>query len=175
MNSGSAYDPIANTWLGVSTTEAPTARDDHTAVWTGSRMVVWGGYDGRYTGKTSTGGTYDPATDAWTTMAVDGAPTARGFHTAVWGGDRVVVWGGLDDAGPGSQTGGAYDPATNSWTALPLLSAPSSRYGHRAVWTGRHMVIWGGLTGEGPDTVRLSSGGLYNPRADRVFYAYRRP
>ena len=30
-------------WTATSTTNAPTARDYHTAVWTGSEMIVWGG------------------------------------------------------------------------------------------------------------------------------------
>src|SRR5437867_7443955 len=34
---------IDNTWTATSTTNAPAARDSHTAVWTGSEMIVWGG------------------------------------------------------------------------------------------------------------------------------------
>src|SRR5205823_6151409 len=41
-----------DTWTATSTTNAPTARLAHTAVWTGSEMVVWGGTNlntgGRY-------------------------------------------------------------------------------------------------------------------------------
>src|SRR5205823_11624069 len=32
-----------DTWTATSTTNAPTARDLHTAVWTGTAMIVWGG------------------------------------------------------------------------------------------------------------------------------------
>jgi hypothetical protein len=32
-----------DTWTPTSTTNAPTARYQHTAVWTGSEMIVWGG------------------------------------------------------------------------------------------------------------------------------------
>src|SRR5262249_50185544 len=35
-------------------TNAPAARDFHTAVWTGSEMIVWGGYSGFF----NTGGRY---------------------------------------------------------------------------------------------------------------------
>ena len=35
-----------DTWTATSLTNAPAARADHTAVWTGSEMIVWGGYDG---------------------------------------------------------------------------------------------------------------------------------
>src|SRR5437870_3030856 len=34
---------IDDTWTATSTTNAPTARSGHTAVWTGSEMIVWGG------------------------------------------------------------------------------------------------------------------------------------
>jgi hypothetical protein len=33
-----------DTWTATSTTNAPFARYGHTAVWTGSEMIVWGGY-----------------------------------------------------------------------------------------------------------------------------------
>ena len=46
LNDGGRYNPTANTWTAVTTTGAPTARDSHTAVWTGSEMIVWGGYNG---------------------------------------------------------------------------------------------------------------------------------
>ena len=36
---------------------------DHTAVWTGSEMIVWGGFDGGYL---NDGGRYNPAANSWT-------------------------------------------------------------------------------------------------------------
>ena len=44
----------------------PSARAYHTAVWTGSEMIVWGGWDGGYE---ADGGRYDPVTDSWTPLA----------------------------------------------------------------------------------------------------------
>src|SRR5437773_10497775 len=35
-----------DTWTATSTTSAPAARERHTAVWTGSEMIVWGGFNG---------------------------------------------------------------------------------------------------------------------------------
>src|SRR5438132_10910383 len=34
-----------DTWTATSTTDAPSARFFHTAVWTGSEMIIWGGQD----------------------------------------------------------------------------------------------------------------------------------
>ena len=43
VNTGGRYDPSTDSWTATSTTDAPDARDRHTAVWTGSEMIVWGG------------------------------------------------------------------------------------------------------------------------------------
>src|SRR6266481_7535256 len=45
-NSISPVGCADDTWTATSTTSAPAARDNHTAVWTGSEMIVWGGTDG---------------------------------------------------------------------------------------------------------------------------------
>ena len=43
INTGGRYDPSTDSWTATSTTNAPAARGSHTAVWTGSEMIVWGG------------------------------------------------------------------------------------------------------------------------------------
>jgi len=55
INTGGKYDPVGNSWTATTTTGAPSARSDHTAVWTGTKMIIWGG--GSYL---STGGVYTP-------------------------------------------------------------------------------------------------------------------
>src|SRR5262249_9208551 len=35
---------IDDSWTATSTTNEPSARSSHTAVWTGSEMIVWGGF-----------------------------------------------------------------------------------------------------------------------------------
>ena len=42
-NTGGRYNPSTDSWTATSTTNAPSARHDHPAVWTGSEMIVWGG------------------------------------------------------------------------------------------------------------------------------------
>jgi hypothetical protein len=37
---------VDDTWTATSTTNAPAGRSTHTAVWTGSEMIVWGGWNG---------------------------------------------------------------------------------------------------------------------------------
>ena len=48
FNTGGRYNPARTAWTATSTTNAPSARVQHTAVWTGSEMIVWGG--ARYSG-----------------------------------------------------------------------------------------------------------------------------
>jgi hypothetical protein len=40
---------------------------------------------------------YDPATDRWIAVSQDGAPVERAFHSLVWTGQAVLVWGGVID------------------------------------------------------------------------------
>ena len=40
------YNPATGSWTPTNTTNAPFARHLHTAVWTGSEMIVWGGVGG---------------------------------------------------------------------------------------------------------------------------------
>jgi len=86
---------IDDTWTATSTTNAPTARSGHTAVWTGSEMIVWGGDDGSGV-YFNTGGRYNPSTDNWTPTSLSNAPDRRDGHTAVWTGSEMIVWGGYN-------------------------------------------------------------------------------
>src|SRR4030095_8781659 len=101
-------------------------RRSHTAVWTGSRMIVWGGVVSNTA--QNTGGVYDPGMDIWMSTSVTGlVPTARADHTAVWTGTRMIVWGG-SGSGVTQNTGGVYDPGSNAWTAATsTVNAPSVR------------------------------------------------
>jgi len=152
---GARYDPVANAWSSVTATGQPTPRRNHSAVWTGSEMVVWGGYDGSYT---STGGRYNPVTNTWApTSTGAGVPSGRESHTAVWTGTRMIVWGAGDIAGS------RYDPLTNTWVGTSTADVPSGRFEHTAVWTGAQMVVWGGRDLQFNPT---DTGGRYDPPTD---------
>jgi N-acetylneuraminic acid mutarotase len=166
--SGARYNPATDTWSPMSTVNAPTARSQHSAVWTGTEMLIWGGLDSAGN-KLSTGARYNPTTDTWTAMTTVNAPAPRQGHTAVWDGSGMIVWGGgqtlrhtnvieqgdifSDDTyfvtnvleyEQGFHTGARYNPANNSWTALTTNNAPSGRLYHSAVWTGTEMIVYGG-------------------------------
>ena len=57
LNTGGRYNPSTDNWTATTTTDAPTARDVHTAVWTDNEMIVWGGSRGS-NNRFNTGGSY---------------------------------------------------------------------------------------------------------------------
>jgi N-acetylneuraminic acid mutarotase len=148
-----------DTWTAASITNAPAGRTRHTAVWTGSEMIIWGGFDG--INFFNTGGRYNPSTDSWVATSTINAPAGRYYHTAVWTGSEMVVWGGLSTSGY-SNTGGRYNPGTDSWTLTSTTNAPAGRYFQSAVWSGSQIIIWGGFSTSG----YLNTGGRYNPSND---------
>ena len=162
LDTGGRYDPATDTWAPTSTLNAPSGRYGHTAVWTGSRMIVWGGDGGGGVGYLRSGGRYDPISDTWSTTSTLGAPAARYYPTAIWTGKEMVVWGG-SDSNLLFNSGGRYDPDTDTWTPTSTIGAPGGRWIHTAVWTGCRMIVWGGY-GYFPNY--QNTGGSYDPVAD---------
>jgi len=158
--SGDRYDPAANSWRPLSLSNAPASSTAHSAVWTGTRMIVWGGYDTSVF-QLNTGGLYDPVTDTWTPTSTTDAPVARGYHRAVWTGTEMIVWGGLG-LSVRLNDGGRYNPVSNVWSSVNTTNAPPKRMYHSAVWTGNRMIVWGGQDNNLP----LNTGGLYDPSAN---------
>ena len=64
LNTGGRYDPDKDNWAPTNISNAPLARSDNSAVWTGTEMIVWGGRDSANT-LLNTGGRYYPAIDNW--------------------------------------------------------------------------------------------------------------
>ena len=155
-NTGSSYNPSTNSWNPTSITGAPPGSSGHTAIWTGTRMIIWG--------SGNAGSSYNPINFTWTVLPSSNAPSDRSGHTAVWTGSEMIIWGGNEfgsgyaggfQGGP-INTGGKYDPSTNSWSNVSTIGAPTSRQGHSALWTGTEMIVWGGALG----------GGRYNPQTN---------
>jgi len=132
------YDPVSDTWFGAtSTVKMPSLRLAFTAVWTGTEMIAWGGYNPTGTPVAlNSGARYNPTTDTWTTMSTVGAPSARTAHRSVWTGTQMIVWGGDGLEFTYTSSGGIYDPATDTWVvSTATVGAPSPRGSLAAVWT----------------------------------------
>src|SRR5581483_8065583 len=143
LNTGGRYDPSTNSWTATNTYNVPDPRSGHTAVWTGSEMIVWGGNGQGFPSTLNTGARYDLATDSWMATTLTDEPSPRNGHTVVWTGTEMIVWGGEDDNFNFLNTGEKYNPGADSWIAMTGI-APLPRSFHTAVWTGREMIIWGG-------------------------------
>ena len=56
-------------------------------------MIIWGGTNNST--YFNTGGRYNLGADSWIATSTTNSPSARGFHTAVWTGSEMIVWGGV--------------------------------------------------------------------------------
>lgn len=172
LNTGGSFDPTSDVWLSVTASNAPSARSGHTAIWTGSQMIIWGG--GTSGGFSSDGSRYSPTTDSWSPVTTANAPSARSGHTATWTGSEMIIWGGHGSGGPSGtlflNTGARYNPATDVWLPISSDGAPAARDSHTAIWTGNEMIVWGGLNvgGAFPSYVatNYADGFRYNPTTD---------
>lgn len=160
---GESEAEVAESWTDTATVGAPAARSRHAAVWTGSEMVVWGGWDGlppyEHYGD---GGRYDPFEDAWRSVALEDAPAPRAAHTALWTGSRMIVWGGAAQEETFGD-GAGYDPETDTWTPIAASGALAPRGSHVAVWIGSEMIVWGGRA----PGKWFADGARYRPDADQ--------
>ncbi|PYL75034.1 MAG: hypothetical protein DMF26_09370 [Verrucomicrobia bacterium] len=163
---GGRYKPMTDSWRSTSNVNAPAARINHTAVWTGSEMIVFGGCSFsnnvcRPENVDSTGGRYNPSTNSWQATSTANAPGPRQDHIAVWSGTEMIVWSGQTTSSV-LNDGGRYNPANNTWVATNPNGAPSARYDHSAVWIGSRMIVWGGTNGR----AYFNDGARYDPSAD---------
>jgi N-acetylneuraminic acid mutarotase len=159
---GGRYNPTTDSWLPTTLTNAPSGRVNHSAVWTGDQMIVWGGSNGPGS-FLSDGRRYDPATDAWTAVSGSGAPTARGLHHAYWTGQVMIIWGG--DGSADERSGGRYNPATDSWTPTTTNDPYRNANVHSSIWDGTQMISWGGEGEEFIDPF-YQRARLYDPALD---------
>jgi N-acetylneuraminic acid mutarotase len=155
LSDGAIYDPTTDRWTPISAESCLGGGELASAVWTGSSVVVWGGFDGRT--YVNDGASYDPAADTWSCIST---PPIVGHvgESALWADTQMVIWGGTNSAGTPLADGARYDPVGDTWTPIPPDSAPVARGHHAAAWTGTSMLIWGGLSY--PNV--LSDGGSYS-------------
>src|SRR5205823_2507971 len=129
MNTGARYSPAGDFWSPVSANGAPGPRSDHTAIWTGAEMILWGG--SYLSGSLNTGGRYDTASDSWKPTTTSSAPAGRYFHTAVWTGSEMIVFG-VSTGGGGRYCASQTAPQC-SYSVTPSTASFSSNGGTGSV------------------------------------------
>ena len=105
------YDPVADRWTPVDPRGGPPVQQGANGVWTGRELIVWEGYPNTndWTAPV-TGGRLDPVMRRWQPMSRVNAPTSRAYHSMVWTGAEIIVWGGLQGL-PGQGNFPAKDAA----------------------------------------------------------------
>lgn len=168
VGDGGLYDPYLNSWSTIATDHAPEPRSQMAAIWTGSEMLVWGGYGDGATAY-NTGGRYNPLTNTWRPISTDNAPTARVEPQYAWTGKELLIWGGITpDLKRTLDSGAKYDPATDRWMPIAKDKVAPAVWGSPAVWTGREMLIWSGSHQNGDVNINevAKNGAAYDPTAN---------
>lgn len=114
-------------------------RTNHSVVWTGQEMVVFGGQatDDPPSEVFDDGAAYDPATDSWRPLAgLEGEGISK--HVAVWTGTRMLVVGGVGD----ETSTRAYDPEANRWSRLADVPFPVRTDFSGWAWVGSELAVW---------------------------------
>jgi len=143
--------------------KAPLApRVEHSAVWTGQEVIVWGGGDD--TSDFGDGAAYDPVAGTWRKIAdaTSVGLTARRRQVAVWNGSTMMIGTGNRGGGAPYAEFGRYDPKSDSWSKMSSLPVAADFAGAAALPDGRIVVGFGrGATGI------LGSAFVYDPKLDK--------
>lgn len=128
---GASYDPATDRWRALPEREPG---DGATAVWTGSRMLVFGGMaQGWRTDLVE----FDPTRWQWRTLRP--ASYGPGAYRAVWTGDELLAWRTMPAAAEEERPLAlAYRPATDTWVRL---AAPPREARGEAIWAGDRLVV----------------------------------
>jgi hypothetical protein len=108
---GAAYTPRRDRWrlLPPPPPRLRYWKPTDSAVWTGSRLIVFGGTEHNHARFIADAAAYDPVRSRWTMLPR--APIAgRDRHAAVWTGDAMLVWGGCCRASRHHRDGALYSP-----------------------------------------------------------------
>lgn len=157
-----SYDPVTNGWMNLQPAgDVPPGRSDAGMAYdpTSEKVILFGGVDADFNCLSDTW-SYDPATNSWTKLATDGAPSARCGHGMAYDPHTkmIILFGGIDSQFTCYNDTWAFDPAAGTWTQLhPVGSSPSVRGRSALVYSADmdKLVLFGGATIEAD-----SSGGL---------------
>jgi hypothetical protein len=164
---GAVLDTRSRRWRPMSSVGSPAPRFLPVSVWTGKRLLVWGGgkgVPGREPTLFQDGAAYDPVRDVWSPMSAEDAPPPRWKPVIVWTGKVMVLAGGGDSLVTGGARGRTdayvYDPQADRWSAVD--GAPKLAEAH---WIRTFVDIEGRVLFV--DTLALQSFGVLDPRSRR--------
>ncbi len=143
------YSAARNVWTPVQPTGAPVPRlSAHSAVWDpiGDQALIFGGFGGDQTDGLWA---YHPTDNRLEQLTPAGrTPGGRGYHSAVWTGDSMLVFGGVGGRFDLYEDLWWYDPRANAWTLIATPDPrPSGRFYQSAAWDpiGGRLLVFGGF------------------------------
>ena len=158
-----SYQFAQNDWVKVS--QGPMcdcgANSYPGTVWTGTRLFYWDGWVG--TLPALKGGLYDPVTDAWSPISLDGAP-ALVVDGSAYSGQEVFLSGRIDATDLMSVV--FFNPSTDRWREAPSLGIPTAEMA-AVVGVGGKIVVWGGVDATVNWTTMIGDGAVYDAARDR--------
>lgn len=146
---GLAFNPATNRWRTLPRLPEPPMTA--VAVWSGSRVVVWGGCprsisqcDDNREGLLTTGASLDPNGGEWTPLPP--SPLSAGAHpSGQWTDAGLVIYAGArHDPRPDSAMAAVLSPGLDRWTVLPAPPLSADRRYTASATDGRRFVLWGG-------------------------------
>ena len=123
----------------------PEVRSGAATAWTGSQLLVWGGYEyvGGNEDPDAGGFAFDARTSSWTELPASPLE-GRSDMASAWTGRELLIWGGWDGGfrdPPHFRDGAAFDPAAGTWRMI--APAPIEARIAFSVWTGEELIVWG--------------------------------
>ena len=92
-------------------------RYGHTMIWTGDRVITWGGMTGYNAYVSGLSEFYLPTSSAprgeWKSKALTSAPVTRSENSVFWLSGSMTVWGGISEDRSYLQSGGKYFPTVS--------------------------------------------------------------
>jgi hypothetical protein len=123
----------------------PEVRSGAATAWTGSELLVWGGYEyvGGNEDPDAGGFAFDVATRTWQPLPPSPLE-GRSDMAFAWTGRELLIWGGWDGGfrdPPYFGDGAAFDPVAGTWRMI--ATAPIEARSAFSVWTGEELIVWG--------------------------------
>ena len=169
LSDGGRYNPSTDQWQPMTVTSPERTKIHSTSIWTGSEMIIWGGFKPEswlITGDpfSNEGHRFNPTTFTWLPISQDVPLSPRYFANSIWNGEEMLIWGGnigtayFDD-------GARYDPLTDSWPLMNPAGSPAADFSGFMAWMDDEMLV---ITydGGGPTTQEALTGAMYNPDTD---------
>jgi hypothetical protein len=141
------------TWLNMNPITKPAGRDVHmmAAVYGTDKIVL---YAGRYDEEAWYNDTwvYDKSDNTWTEKfpAINPGPRGESAMTAIWGTDKVMIFGGAIGMNLAGNDTWIYDLSDNTWTRKYPVNHPENLIGSAitSIYLTDKVILFGGYTHE---------------------------